>query len=333
MLPQVTVSLLLYKSEDHLEQTLIHLKNQTYKNFEVVAVNNDSKDRSVEIFKNHFPDSKVIECNENKGFAGGNNLVIKQSNAPYILLLNDDAFLAPDYIEKLVDFVEKNRKTGAASGFLYKFQNGRRTEISDGAELVLERNFRFYAKGEGKPVQNLPSVPWEVWGLSAPALMLRTEALQDVVIGEEDFFDSDFLAYKEDVDLAWRMRKRGWKAFVVPSAIAHHVRGVSNVENISQLRNAIGHLRRDYKQNYLAFRNHKLMLYKGLSPLSYRRHFFSIRWFELKKIVFCLFFAPKLLRAFIDAKKMKPKMLEKRRKIMQNATTGPEDAIEKWINK
>lgn len=331
--PLVTVSILLYKSEDTLGPTLKSLKEQTYGRTEVIAVDNASRDMSMEIFRKEFPDNEPIRFDRNTGFAGGNNAAIKRARGKYVFALNDDVELEKDYIEKLVEFMEENPGAGSSSGFLYKLSGGKRTKLADGVEIAVKPNLRFFTKLEGRKPEAIPGKPWEAWGLSAAATIYRTEALQDIALGDGEFFDSDFLAYKEDVDLSWRLQKRGWKAFVVPAAVAYHERGVSNKEGVSEARNAIDHMKRDHFVNYLAFRNHKLMLYKNMTTQLMLRYGTAVKWFEAKKFIFTLLFSRKLLKAFWDAKKMKSKMLEKREKIVQNEAVTSEESIIKWIGK
>lgn len=329
--PKVTISLLLHNSEKHIGKTLYYLKNQTYQNYELVTLDNASTDNSIRILKKYFPHCRIISKPTNVGFAQGNNEIIKNSTAPYVFLLNDDVFLKQNYLEKLVTLIESDTKIGSASGFLYRAENSKETDIADGIELLPHKNLRFTTRNEGVKIGKLETSPFEVWGVSAPAAIYRTSALQDVAISKDDFFDSDFFIYKEDVDLAWRLRNMGWKSFVEPTAIGYHNRGLRGHSTANDIANAGMHLKRDFKQNYFSMRNHILLRYKNLSPTLRKKYFFHIYWFEIKKLFFYTIFRPSVLRAFLDAKKMKSKMLEKQKKMRQNTTNTSVESLDKWI--
>ncbi len=329
--PKVTISLLLHNSEKHIGKTLDYLKNQTYKNYELIVLDNASTDNSVKVLKKYFPNCTIISKSINVGFAQGNNEIIKDSNSPYILLLNDDVFLRSNYLEKLVELMENNLQIGSASGFLYRAEGSRETSVADGVELLPHKNLRFTTKNEGENAIKIEKSPFEVWGVSAPAAIYRTSALQDVALGEQDFFDSDFFIYKEDVDLAWRLRNMGWESFVDPTAVGYHDRGLRGSANANDLINAKMHYKRGYNQNYFSLRNHILLRYKNLSLTLRKRYFFHIYWFEIRKLFFYMIFKPSVLKAFFDARKMKPKMLEKHKKMRQNTTSTSVESLDKWI--
>ena len=244
----VTAIVVTWNSAATLERCLNGIAAQTLP-CELIVVDNASTDESVAIAKPFAV--KLIANPSNRGFAAAVNQGIAASSGRFVQLVNPDCYLAPDYCERLIPVFEGDR-VGMATGKLLRAdspslidsrgirmtRSGRHLDIDQGRPDGVRSEL--WAPGSGllgsastpraqSPEPRAPSsdlTPSEVFGVSGAAAMYSREFLDDVAVDGEAF-DSDFFAYREDADLAWRGRLFGWRAMYVPGAVAHHVRRVT----------------------------------------------------------------------------------------------------------
>jgi GT2 family glycosyltransferase len=222
MTESVTACIVTYNSERYLRRCLEALDTQTRKPAHVLVWDNASVDESAMLANQNGADVELAP--KNVGFAQAANELIRRTTTPYVLLLNPDAYLRPDYIERLEEVLNAVPAVGSVTGKLVR--PARRGEIPrlDSTGHVLHRNRVAVNRGENEPDRGQYDVAGEVFGICAAAALYRRTMLEDVRVGL-DYFDSTFFAYLEDVDLDWRARLRGWKAYYVPGAVAEHERG------------------------------------------------------------------------------------------------------------
>jgi GT2 family glycosyltransferase len=187
---------------------------------EIVVVDNGSRDHTLARVRAVVPKAHIIGLETNCGFARGCNIGVANTSAPYILFLNDDARLEPGYLDVLVRCLEVNPQAASVTGKLVWGRGVGRWIDSAGITM------RFYAlrpddRGHGEIDRGQYDEPSECFGPSGAAALYRREALRSV--GPE-VFDEDLFAYFEDVDLAWRLRRTGWRHLYEPRAVAHHRR-------------------------------------------------------------------------------------------------------------
>ena len=156
----------------------------------------------------------------NRGFSAAVNQAVRVATGEFVLLLNPDAYLEPDYVSSLV---AASDGVGMATGKLLQAE----TKLVDSKGIRMTRSGRHLDIDQGTPDTRHPTPDTrEVFGISGAAAMYRMSFIRDVTIGGE-FLDEDFFAFREDADVAWRGRLFGWKAIYVPEAIALHVRTVT----------------------------------------------------------------------------------------------------------
>ena len=209
----VTVVLVAWNSAPYLPRCLEGIRGQTHRDLELIAVDNASQDDSAALLEGF----RLIRNETNRGFSAAVNQGIAAARGEFVLLVNPDCFLAPDYVERLLPVFE-DELVGAATGLLYR-EGGVAGEV-DSAGM------RFTRTGRHLDITVAPTERTDVFGVSGAAAMVRMSFLKDVSIGGE-VFDEDFFAYREDADLAWRGRLFGWRAVCEPAAVAHHVRRVT----------------------------------------------------------------------------------------------------------
>ncbi|MBT7553386.1 glycosyltransferase, partial [bacterium] len=140
--PKITISLLTWNGARYLPWLLKSLENQTYKDWELLVLDNASNDQSVATVKEYYPPAKVIQQKTNLGFAKGHNLLVSWSKSDYILFLNQDLMLAPNYLEDAIDFLDKNPNVASVSGKLlyWDFEQSNTTKIIDSFGLKINKN-------------------------------------------------------------------------------------------------------------------------------------------------------------------------------------------------
>ncbi len=223
----------------------------SYQNYKVIIADNASTDDSISFLKEKFPQVETIILKKNLGFARGYNEALKKLDADYFVLLNSDVETTPDWLQPIIDLLEKdglyaacqpkilnyNKKThfeyaGAAGGWLdaygYPFTRGRVFDIceEDRAQYNSTEEI-FWASGAAFIIKS--KVFWQLKGL-----------------------DEFFFAHQEEIDFCWRLQLAGYKVFCCPQSIVYHVGG--------------GTLQRgDFRKTFLNFRNNHIMLAKNLT--------------------------------------------------------------------
>ena len=192
------------------EGCLSALLAQTYSPYEIILVDNGSRDGSVDFVAERFPEVRIIENGENLGFAAGNNVAIRVARGDYIVTLNNDTRAELDCLEELVKVVETDPKIGmCASKMLFCYHTG----VLNSTGISLDVAGIAWDRRGGERDDGLEREPLEIFGPCVGAALYRREMLDEVGL-----FDEDFFAYHEDVGLAWRARSRGWRCMHVQPA-------------------------------------------------------------------------------------------------------------------
>ncbi len=189
---------------------------------EVVVVDSGSTDGTAERVRARFPEARLVRPGENVGFCRGNNLGFAATAAPFVLALNPDARLDPRFLEELLPAFEDPR-VGLAAGKLLRLDG--RTVDSAGQELGLSR--RPVDRGYGRPDDGRWDRDGETFGACGAAALYRRAMLDAVRDPDGAWFDEAFFAFYEDLDLAWRARKLGWRCAYRHRAVGYHARGAS----------------------------------------------------------------------------------------------------------
>jgi GT2 family glycosyltransferase len=198
----------------YLDRCLSSLSQQTYRDFEVIVVDNASSDGSVECLTARFPWVKVIENKVNLGFAAGTNVGIRQSRGDFILTLNNDTSVDCHFIEYLIKPMLDGSVGSCASKML--FPDGRINSTG----ICISRSGAAWDRGMFEPDEGQYDSAEEIFGPCAGAALYRKRMLDDIGL-----FDEDFFLYMEDVDLAFRAQLAGWRCDYVPSAKVIHLHG------------------------------------------------------------------------------------------------------------
>lgn len=224
---RVQVQIVTYNNADVIGNCLDSVLQQTIEIARIVVIDNDSKDHTVELIEQHFGEISIIRNPANFGYAGGHNVGFSLAIGDcmdYVLTLNPDVELFPDYVALLLDEMNHSPKIGGISGKLLRMQSenaGR--QIIDSTGLVMQRLFHVRDRDAGVLDMGQRDTAGPVWGVCGAAALYRVSMLKDLVYMGR-VFDESFFVYKEDVDLCWRAQRRNWTFSYFPNATALHRR-------------------------------------------------------------------------------------------------------------
>ncbi|MFL6312455.1 MAG: glycosyltransferase family 2 protein [Terriglobales bacterium] len=216
--PKVSIIVLTWNSYDVTRDCLLSLRKIDYPAFEVVLVDNGSVDGSGKKLAQDFPDVRVILNDKNLGFPGGNNVAMRDILArgtDYVLLLNNDTIVAPDFLAELVQVAESDQRIGMVSPKIYYFEPADKIWYA-GGKYVPWKTFPIHVGLRETDVGSYDQTK-EVSFVSGCALLVRAEAVQKVGLLDEIFF----MGY-EDVDWSVRTLRAGYKAMYAPASIVWH---------------------------------------------------------------------------------------------------------------
>lgn len=220
----VIVSIVSYNSVGCIRRCLESVLNQTYQDFEVRVLDNNSTDGTQDILLHLHDDRLTTEFSaENLGFCGGHNQIISKTQGEYVLLVNPDVVLPPGYIEKAVAAITADERIGTVCGLLCQSDPADPNARIDSAGLKMTLSRRMILMGHGVLFKDYPLVRKQVFGADGALPFYKRAMILDVSI-DGKFFDERFFAHKEDWDVSWRSSLLGWKTVFEPECIAIHPR-------------------------------------------------------------------------------------------------------------
>jgi GT2 family glycosyltransferase len=220
---QTSIIILSYNTSDLLHQCLSALYTYLPEQAEVIVVDNDSSDGSVEMIKKQFPKVSIVINKENLGFAAGINIGVKKATGTYLLLLNSDAMIQDNGISDMITFLEHDRTIGVLGGLLVN-EDGT-IQRSYGSFYTLPAVTRMLLVGDkGELIGQTIAKPEAVDWVSGGFMLIRKEIFDTI-----DGFDGNFFMYIEDMEFCYRVIKHGYKVCIFPSVRVYHVgQGSSN---------------------------------------------------------------------------------------------------------
>lgn len=342
----ISIIIATFNGQKYVSYCLNSIFDQNFQDFKVLIIDNGSTDDTVKIIKTNYQSQiansklKLIENKKNLGFGGGYNQGIRETieDNKYILILNQDIILEKNFLEEAIKFLETHSRVGAVTGKLYywDFEKNKKTNIIDSANgIKMFKNRRAIETGQGEEDQGQSNETKEVFGVTGACSIFNSQALKEIGIKLKDtieYFDENFFAYKEDMDLSWRLRLYGWSCFYLPQAMAFHDRTAKGKKNLNDFSAAFNRKNKSKMINYLSYKNHLLMLIKNELLSNFILHFPWIFFYEFKKFIFMLLFEfPTLKTALSQFLKQLPQILKKRNIIMSNRKVKAKE-IKKWMS-
>jgi GT2 family glycosyltransferase len=305
-----------WNGKHYLTECLESIRRQTLLDFEIVLVDNGSTDGSVEFVKNCYPEARVLEFPENIGFAAAVNAGIKVAWGEYIVLLNNDTEVVTDWLERLA--CEINAHPGIfifASKLVDYFDRVVIDSAGDGMDLFLGP----YKIGERQASDSF-QISSEIFGACGGGGCYKRGLFDQI-----GFFDEDFFAYFEDIDLSFRANWFGFRCLSVPGAIIYHKVGGTSDTTLA---------RRD-RFDIMRRRNFMFLIVKNY-PLS-----FLLSCFPFIGATHCLLFLVNLRRgrfrvAFmtqLEILRGLPGMLKKRKTILSTRRITNKEMLSRCVPK
>lgn len=313
---RVAAQLLSRNGSAYFPYLLASLCAQTYKDWQLFVADNGSTPEESLAMQKAIQESGIANVHferfhPNCGFAGGHNRLFAHHSAEFALLLNDDAILEPTYIENLVAYMDAHPKVASVEGRVYRWDFDQKdtdgegkTQIIDtfGLECARGGRVRDILAGQVDTAANLDHIDKEVFGVSG-CLPLYRQAAVLASSPEGTLFDPYFGSYKEDVELAFRLRDAGYTSVTVGKATAHHRRSF-HVQNRQV---------QPFETLFLSYRNHVFVLIMHMFGSSVGMSWWRVWGAEGLKLAYWLVKRPKvaicawwhILRAF-------PRLLRKR---------------------
>lgn len=304
----VAVTIVTYNSARFIRRCLEWVLDQDYPHTEIIVVDNASTDDTVRALRG-FEDRVRIAYNPvNTGFAAAQNQAIALSDADWVLTLNPDVRLTRTFISTLLAAAQSDPAIGSACGKLLAMSEDFEIPpqpVFDSTGIYFTPNLRHFDRGSRTADTGQYDRLEYVFGATGAAALYRRDMIRDISIGGE-FFDSDFFAYREDADVAWRAQLLGWRCLYVPAAAAYHVRSVlpSNRRSLPAV------------INMHSVKNRFLIRIKNITPDLYRRHWFAITLRDVVVVGACLTYEFSSLRAFPLLLRYSRRTWAKRRGIM-----------------
>jgi GT2 family glycosyltransferase len=211
----VSVIIVNYNGREYLKDCLSSVLGQSYKDFEVLLVDNCSTDGSTDYVRKNFPQVKVFKNPDNMGYGGGNNIGFKNARGDCIAVLNPDTIVDREWLKELVNAIQRRLDAKMVTSKVLLHQDSKRINACGNdihfTGLVFSRGLsereNYYAKEE------------YVVAPSGCSFLVPRELIEEI-----DFFDTEFSNHWlfEDTDLAIRLQVRGYKCLFVPSSKVYH---------------------------------------------------------------------------------------------------------------
>lgn len=215
---KVTIIIVNYNSSfPCLAECIESLKNQTYKNIEILIFDNYSQNNTISLIKNDYSDIRIINSGKNLGLGEALNQAIKEVNSEYVLISNFDVTYDKIAIEELVNDISNlgNRFIGLAPKIKFYYQK----EYIESVGVYIDTSFYLGYNGIGQIDLDQYNKPEDIFGISFTSAFLKRECFSKGIVGK---IDPTFFLYYEDIDFCYRANLLGYKFKSCPTAVCYH---------------------------------------------------------------------------------------------------------------
>jgi len=312
----VSVTIVTYNSGQFIKRCLESVLAQKYPYKEIIVIDNASSDGTIDLLEQFEDRCRIIYNSENIGFAAAQNQAIEMAKGHWILTLNPDVLLWPNFISSLVDAAQLDDRVGSVCGKLltikstYEFPE---QPLVDSTGIYFTPMLRHLDRGSQEVDNGHYRVSEYVFGATAAAALYRRDMIRDISVNGE-FFDPDFFVYREDADVAWRAQLLGWRCLYTPNALGYHVRNV-----LPGNRRALPPV-----INMHSVKNRFMMRLKNMTGDLYRRNWLSITVRDAIVLGCCLTREHTSLQAFWYVARSWKRLLRKRQLIMARRRVSDE---------
>ena len=260
---KLAIVILNWNGASMLAQYLPTVLNYSRDEATVYVADNASKDNSLQLLREHFPECRLIVLDRNWGFAEGYNKALREIDAEYYLLLNSDIEVTHHWLTPLIEFMDVHPEVAACQPKLLSIYNKDMFEYAGASGGYLDRYGYPFCRGRIFDTVEEDNGQYDyaaevLWATGA-ALMIRKQDYWDA-----GGLDGRFFAHNEEIDLCWRLRIKGRKIYCLPESCVYHVGGGTLPKS-------------NPMKTFLNFRNNLTMLYKCL-PDAELKHVMRVRW-------------------------------------------------------
>ena len=275
-----------------LAKCLDSIAAQTHKGLRCSVFLNKADEKLALRLKESYEDFDLYHCPDNELYCRPMNKGIARSVGDFVLCLNDDVVLSPDYIKQALTAMGRDKKIGSVSGCLL-----REDKVTvDSTGFLWDRSRKPHDRGYGKKMRPAYKSDGYIFGANGAAAFYRRSMLEAVKFGPE-YFDEKFCFYYEDLDLAWRAHRLGWLAFYCGSAVAYHKRGaVAHIEPGPRLLRHFAFTRISPELQARFIRNRYATILKNDRLLRFLIGLPWIFFYEARIYLYLLFFRRNVLR-------------------------------------
>ena len=211
---EVSVIIPNYNGIQYLETCLDALRHQTLSEFRTILVDNGSADESVRLVREKYPQVQIVALPENTGFSGAVNAGIRAADTPYVILLNNDTEVFPEFVEALLAGIRERPLAFSCAAKMIQYHD--RSRLDDAGNYYNALGWA-YARGKDKSADSYGK-PARIFAACAGAAIYRVEYLRHTGL-----FDEEHFVYLEDLDLGYRARIAGYENWYLPEARVYHV--------------------------------------------------------------------------------------------------------------
>lgn len=243
---EVTVIIPNWNGEAFLEGCLSSLRKQTYKEFEVILVDNGSSDNSVAFVRENFPEVRIHCFTVNTGFCHAVNAGIRMAASPYVILLNNDTVCEECFVEELLTGIKRRPQSFSCQARMLQLYHP--DLVDDAGDYYCALGWAF-ADGKGRPAVRYTREK-KIFAACGGAVIYNKRMIEKV-----GFFDEKHFAYLEDIDIGYRARIQGYENWLIPSAVVYHAGSGTS-----------GSAYNSFKVRHTS-RNSVYLIYKNMPPL------------------------------------------------------------------
>ncbi|PIE36255.1 hypothetical protein CSA56_00785 [candidate division KSB3 bacterium] len=314
----VSVVMINWNGKQFLEECIRSIEAQSSPIAELLILDNCSTDGSQELLSWYADQHRVVLNETNFGYCGGANYGIRHTSGDYVLIMNPDVLLHPDFVSHLLETAGDKPEVGILSGKLLRFDK----KTLDSTGQFLRKNISPYERGYNEIDRGQYDQPGEIFSCCGAVAFYRRDMLEAIQI-DGAYFDEAHFAFYEDLDIGWRAQLLGWKAYYVPNALAYHYRGggLSGqkrrphwFERVAWIPKVSFVEKPPFIQHHVIVNRYLTML-KNASWLDIARRFPSILTYELLLWGYVLCVRPSLLSTLGTLLKLFPDTFGKRKAI------------------
>lgn len=350
---KLTVHLVTWNGAKYIPYLFDSLKKQEYTDWKLFVLDNGSEDDTVELVKQELTDVpfdfELFESDNNKGFTAGHNELLGRSDSEYFLMLNQDMVVEPNCLDTLVRFMDSTATAATVSPRLmrWRFQEVEAGHLENsftdyidtmGLKVLRSRRVVEYLTGERwakdslcrEVVELLDRPHIETFGVSGALPFCRRSAIDAVLFSDGTFLDETYHSYKEDVDLAFRLRQVGYRSFVIPGIVAYHDRSAAGAHGLGDRAAVQNKQTQTTWTKYHSYKNHLSTMVKNEYWQNFLLDFPWIAWYEIKKFGHFLLFDRSVLKGLFELIHLRESLKDKRSSILKYRKASWRDMRAWW---